>query len=89
MKCLAVLKLLVFHNMVVLLAALWTTIVAVVGSATATWMAYSTGDFTLIRYWTVFAAVVTIAFALISAMRGKAAADAELPLMPRVRALLA
>ena len=87
MKYLAVLKFIIFHNMVVLLAAMWTAIVAVVGSAAATWTAYSTGDFTLLRYWTVSAAVVTIAFALIGAMRGKAAADGEPAFIPHVRDL--
>jgi hypothetical protein len=89
MKYLATIKLLIFHKMFVLLAALWTSIVAIVGSAAATWTAYSTGEFTLSQYWVVSAAVVTIAFALVKAMRGKADADAELPLMPRIRALLA
>ena len=89
MKYLAVLKFLIFHKLVVLLGAMWTAIVAVVGSAGATWIAYSTVDFTLLRYWTVLAAVVTIAFALIAAIRGKAAAEAEPALIPHLRALLA
>ena len=87
MTYLAALKMIVFHNMMPLYIALWTSIVAVVGSATTTWMAYADGDFTLMRYWTVSAAVVTIACALISAVRGKVAADAEPPLAPRLRVL--
>lgn len=88
MKFVEVAKMITFHPMVVLWSALWTSIVAVVGSGMTVHQAYHSNAFTLGGYWVVSAAVVTIAFALTRALKGQEAADGAPALGRRIRAKL-
>ena len=88
MKIVRVYKFVAKYPMTPLFIALWTAIVAIVGSADATKVAFATNEFSAYAYWVVTAAVVTILFAHMTAYRAKAKADKAPAFWPRMQAMI-
>lgn len=88
MKIVRVYKFVAKYPMTPLFIALWTAIVAIVGSANATKVVFATKEFSAYAYWVVTAAVVTIFFAHMTAYRLKAKADKAPAFWPRMQAVI-